>query len=421
MAMCSHPGGRDQPHNGSTPMAHERGKKVMGKCNGFPPEDELLLLLARGQLGTEVEDRARSLLEQGLSWSGILRRAYEQDVFPLLYRNLRHLGFPAVPREVQTDLEAAYRINTFRNTLLAEELVRVLTLLQGAGIHVIPLKGVALAESLYGDLTLRFCVDIDVLVPRQMVAQSLRLLLASGYRAEFEGATERFFADLFLKKDIEYALEREERGNSYRVELHWDILWGAPFDGDATENLWAEARPKPFGGVPAYALSPEWQLLFLSVHVSRHQWRGLKWLVDIHELCSQGGIDWPKLGAKARRLRWEDMLRITLSACRILFSTPIPEEFSLPQLPPWVKLFPAAPAPLWQSLLFPLRLLKRPSDKLRYLLRALFWPTLAERRLVRLPSSLGFLYYLLRPLRLGCKWGWRLICACLQQLRIART
>jgi hypothetical protein len=360
----------------------------MGKCNGFSPEDELLLL-ARGRLGTEVEDRARCLLEHGLQWSGILRRAWEQDVFPLLYRNLRHLGFPAVPPAVQTELEAVYRINAFRNTLLAEELVRVLTLLHGAGILVIPLKGVALAEDLYGDLTLRCCVDIDVLVPRQMVAQSLRLLLASGYRAEF---TEQFFADLLLQKDIEYALEREEWGNSYMVELHWGILWGAPFDG-----------------VPAYTLSPEWQLLFLSAHVSRHQWRGLKWLVDIHELCSQGGIDWQKLGAKARRLGWEDMLRITLSACRNLFSTPIPEEFSLPRLPPWVKLFPAAPAPLWQSFLFPLRLLKRPSDKLRYLLRALLWPTLAERRLLRLPSSLDFLYYPLRPLRLGCKWGWRLV------------
>jgi hypothetical protein len=390
----------------------------MGKCNDFSPEDELLLLLARGRLGTEVEDRARSLLEQGLSWSGILRRAWEQDVFPLLYRNLRRLGFPAVPPEVQMELEAAYRINALRNTLLAEELVRVLTLLHGAGVPVVHLKGVALAEALYGDLTLRFCVDIDVLVPRQMVAQSLRLLLASGYRAEF---TERFFADLFLQKDIEYALEREERGNSYMLELHWGILWGAPFDGDATEELWAEVRPKPFWGVPAYALSPEWQLLFLSVHVSRHQWWGLKWLVDIHELCSQGGIDWQKLGAKARRLGWEDMLRITLSACRSLFSTPIPEAFALPQLPPWVKLFPATPAPLWQSFLLPLRLLKRPSDKLRYLLRALLWPTLAERRLLRLPSSLGFLYYPLRPLRLGCKWGQRLICACLQRLRIART
>ena len=136
---------------------------------------------------------------------------------------------------------------------------------------------------------------------------------------------------------------------------------------------------------------------------------------------AQGGIDWPKLGAKAKSLGWEDMLRITLSACRTLFSTPIPEAFFLPQLPPWVKLFPAAPAPLWQSCLFPLPLLKRPSDKLRYLLRVLLWPTLAERRLLRLPSSLGFLYYPLRPLRLGCKWGHRLICTCLQRLRVAKT
>jgi hypothetical protein len=50
-----------------------------------------------------------------------------------------------------------------------------------------------------------------------------------------------------------------------------------------------------------------------------------------------------------------------------------------------------------------LRLMDRPSARLQYLLAVLFMPTLAERRLLRFPRGLEFLYYVLRPLRLGTR------------------
>jgi hypothetical protein len=166
-------------------------------------------------------------------------------------------------------------------------------------------------------------------------------------------------------------------------------------------------------------LSPEWNLLFLAAHAAHHQWQGLKWLVDIHEVCIQGGIDWEKLGAKARCLGWQDVLRLSLNVCRALFSTPVPEEFACHRLPARLALFPANPSlQLWENVFFPLHLLKRPSDKLRYGVRLLLLPTLAEHRLLRLPSALSFLYYPLRILRLGCKWIWRGVCAGFRRLSV---
>jgi hypothetical protein len=55
-------------------------------------------------------------------------------------------------------------------------------------------------------------------------------------------------------------------------------------------------------------------------------------------------------------------------------------------------------------------------ERVRYLLGQLLVPTLAERRLVRLPTRLRFFYYPIRPARLGGKWGWWL----LQRLRRPR-
>jgi hypothetical protein len=378
------------------------------------PEDRLVLLLARGKIPPPVQERALALLATPLRWDVILERATAQEVYPLLYRNLRTLGFPGVPEEAHARLRDLSKIDAFRNTLLTEELVRVLTLLAEAGVSTIPVKGVALAESLYGDLTLRSCVDTDILVPRRMVARALHLLLDIGYRSEF---TERFFAELFLRHDIEYALVREERELSYMLELHWGVLWGGRLDKGATEDLWAEACSTAVFGVPAYVLSPEWQILFLAAHAARHQWQGLKWLVDIHELCSSGRIEWENVWEKTKRLGWEEVLRLTLHSCHRLFDTPAGEDVSSGEFPPWIKLFPHDPSrKSWPGIMVNLHLLRHPSDRLRYIMRHLLVPTLAERRLLRLPSPLGFLYYPLRPLRLAFKWAWRLAVAGFRKL-----
>jgi hypothetical protein len=193
---------------------------------------------------------------------------------------------------------------------------------------------------------------------------------------------------------------------------------GGAGDAGALEDLWGEARPKPCFGVPAYTLSPEWELLFLAAHAARHQWQTLKWLADIHEVCSGEELEWEKVREKAKRLGWEEVLRLTLNVCHILFGTSVFANGSRSELPRWLKLFPHDPPPQsWRSGLFSLHLLKRPSDKLRYLAHVFLVPTLAERRFMRLPSSLGFLYYPLRPLRLGCKWGWWIVRAAFKRLR----
>jgi hypothetical protein len=336
----------------------------------------------------------------------IQRQAQAHDVLPLLYWNLQRLDFVGVPVAARAELEKAYRQNALWNTLFSRELAQVLRLLGEAGVPVIPLKGVALAESLYGDITLRVCADIDILVPRPMVLQALNLLLARGYNAEF---TEQFFIDLLLRSHIEYALARDDRQFRYLLELHWGLLWGLPWDRAVTEEIWAEAQPGDCFGIPAYTLSPEWELLFLAVHAARHRCQLLKWLIDIHVICSTWSIDWEKAREKARRVGWEEAVLLTFSACHALFGTPIPANFPLGALPPWLKLFPASASATWRDAFFPTRLLRRPSEKLRFLLRVLLVPTLAERRLLRLPSFLGFLYYPLRPLRLGCKWSWLLL------------
>ena len=134
--------------------------------------DRLLLILAGGGLPADLEDRARGLVGSA-SWSRLFDRAEAHGVVPLAARSLAALGWRDVPSPVRAAFEAAHRINAARNALVARALGRVLEGLGRAGVPVIPLKGVALSESLYGDAALRVSADLDILVPRECVAASL--------------------------------------------------------------------------------------------------------------------------------------------------------------------------------------------------------------------------------------------------------
>ena len=170
------------------------------------PEDKLCLLLSRGQLSSELQKRILPYLASPVQWPLILERAYAHQVYPLLYRNLRELGFPGVPPAVRAELKRAYLANALRNQLFAEELARLLKLLGEAGIPVIPLKGVTLAQSLYGDPAARVCSDIDILVPPADAVRARRVILANGYSSQF---TEEFFVRHQLHTSRECSLVRE--------------------------------------------------------------------------------------------------------------------------------------------------------------------------------------------------------------------
>ena len=76
---------------------------------------------------------------------------------------------------MRAELASTFWTHSLHNASLAEELVQLLRLLGGAGVPVIPLKGVALAESLYGDPALRACADTDVLCRPAMPARLFSL------------------------------------------------------------------------------------------------------------------------------------------------------------------------------------------------------------------------------------------------------
>jgi hypothetical protein len=366
---------------------------------GLSPEDQLCLLLACGRFSPDVKKRAVERLEAGPRWDVLLERARTHGLIPLLYHRLHELDFHDVPPPVRRNLTDSFGINAIRNQLLAQEFVRVLAQLGTAGVGVIPLKGIALAESLYGDPALRTCADLDILVHPKDVAESLRLLQASGYEGRFR---EPSFVRLLARYGKDCLLMREEVRAVYPLQVHCGLIWGGPAERGLLAEIWADAAPRPFHEAPAYALSPEWEFLYLAVHAARHGLFPFKWLVDLDWLMVRGALDWKKVREMAKRLGWERAVQPCLAACRALLETPVPEPFAetLPSAP--ARIHASAPGPLEipRETIFAVRLLPPFSQKLQFFATRIFIPTPADGEFLRLPSPMFFLYYLLRPCRL---------------------
>jgi hypothetical protein len=383
---------------------------------GLLPEDELCLLLARAHLADDPRARALELLACPINWDALLWRARQHNVIPLLYRNISNEDTLNVPATVQATLTEAFRANAFRNMFLRGELARVLRLLTEAGIRVIPLKGIALAELLYGDTAFRACSDIDILVPAGDALQARRILLEQGYMSPF---TEEFFVHHQFGTSADCPLIPQKEASAYLLEVHWTLLQHSSRDAEAVQDLWRRALPHEFFGVPAYSLTPEWQFLYLASHVATHKWQTLRWIADIHDLCASTSIDWPRVRAMAGQFELEFVAESTLAVCHALYATPLPEIFAQVALPEGIALFPHSldASETWSAPLFYPKLLKRPTEKLRWLAEMFFVARVSDRRFFRLPASLDFLYYLLRPVRLACKWSWLFLCAGCRRLR----
>ena len=368
------------------------------------PEHQLCLLLLRGEFSPAVQKQALELLDAPLRWPLLLRDARRYQILPLLYRNLKTLDFPGIPDDTRSELANAFQVNAIRNQLFARELARILRLLGDARIPVMPLKGLALAESLYEDPALRVCADIDILVPTKNVVDAFHLIVSSGYRSEFAHSS---LLDLVARYGKDCVLMREDSICTYPLELHCGLMWGGLLERNLLDEIWAQADRKAFCGVPAWALSPSWEFLYLAVHAARHGWLSLKWFVDLDRLCSRKTINWQSVKEKAQLLGWEDAVRSSLSACASLFGTQINPVLCATEPPRRYRLPLSSDFQVPSEILFSIRLVKGPSRRLRFVAIRLFIPTIADCEFLPLPSSLFFLYYLLRPLRLACKTiGW---------------
>ncbi len=375
------------------------------------PEAELIVQCARRELDGAGATRLRMLASLSLDWPWLVQAADRHGVLPLLSRHL-HTFPEVVPVVVMRALRERRLSDAARGLRLAAELVRLLDALAAAGLRAVTLKGPALGAALYGDLTLRTCRDLDLLVPEADLEPATLVIASSGYAAQpFES-----------RPDTEPAHGGEwervlVRGDDI-VELHARL---SPLDFAFRlddEPLWQRLEPVRIAGRDVPTLGCEDLLLYLSAHGARHRWGRLQWIADIAELVhSRPRIDWGAIRTRARRLGGDRMLLLGLMLAADLLEAPVPDEVraragadrAVWRLVRQIRdrLFERVsiqPANGWEWLRWYTGVRERAGDKCRCVWRIVFEPGPGDWEWIRLPRSLSAIYFLTRPVRLAWKY-----------------
>jgi hypothetical protein len=241
------------------------------------PEERLLCsILARGLRRVE---RVR-FPDEPIEWDKFLRLSDRHRVAPTVFRLIARDGAPPVPSPVLAALKQRHDANALSSLRLASLLLEVTRDFGRVGIPILPLKGVSLAVQAYGDLSARYCGDIDVLVAPENLREADAILRASNWQRISNLSHRRIVAPLQDLPNLSYHLSYQRSGSA-PLELHFQLNPNPlllPIDVPAVLE---RADHIMLGGHEVAVLPRGLNLCFLATHGARHNWKRLLWLMDV--------------------------------------------------------------------------------------------------------------------------------------------
>jgi hypothetical protein len=379
------------------------------KSIDISPEEELLFCCARTHLEQEKVSQIKSLVQKTIDWPYLIQAALKHGIVNLFYQNLKKTCPDSVPVDVLNQLRDYSIANTLRNISLTEELFRLLEIFESHHIPAVPYKGPVLAASVYGDIALRQYTDLDIIIREQDILIAKELLISEGYSPQFplNGSHARFL--IRLQRDCKFF----HYSQKFVTEIQWGIVqryFPNIFD---TEQLWERLEPVKFEGRKTKTFSPEDTVLILCLHGYYHCWERLVWICDIAEFIRvHQNIDWKKVIDKACAKGYERILLLGLLLSKDILDSTIPEDVlqsanidrTVKSLAFHIRKLLFAKEDLsseaFKYFLLQINIWKRLGNKIRYCIGRIITPNEADWLAIPLPSSLSFLYYLTRPIRL---------------------
>jgi len=280
---------------------------------GLWPTREQFLVLQAALLPAEP---ARAAFEEWLKLID-LDDDFDPGTFrllPMMYFNLREHG---VVHPLMSRLKGVYRLTWYKNNKLFSDMGPVVKALHGAGIPIMLLKGVPLAQSYYRNVGLRPMADIDVLVPTSHAETAIEVMASFPYSRYAEPSPD------FLK--YRHAMQYKSAAQG-EMDLHWHALCECHQKG-ADDFFWAKARPFLFNGVPC-EIPDSTRMLFHTV-IHGFRWNEdppIRWVADAMVILRESGreIDWDALVQHAGEHGLGYRLRLGLGFLRECFFAPIP-------------------------------------------------------------------------------------------------
>lgn len=235
--------------------------------------------------------RAGRFMPGSESLDRMFQIAITEGIAPLLYKNLIQSDtFAALDNKNREKLQTLYFRSLHTNLRLIHAVKNILVCVNRENMRIILLQGISLLHQVYDDIGLRPLTDIDLWVLERDAPVLKRILQKSGY-----------------EQDPLYPLTFKNGPISIDLQTH--ILWADRIKArqfiinTKQEDLFQKAQMIDFEGQKAYCLDPFDQIIYLGLHLLKHNAERIIWLVDIYRLMAAfDSSNWEALLVRAKEL-----------------------------------------------------------------------------------------------------------------------
>ncbi len=288
------------------------------------PEAELVLAIAKDLVYNQKNNTWAFLQNKKIDWSRFKDILSYHRLAPFAYLSFKeHISF--LPEDLSRILKATY----YHCVAHISRLQRKFLWLQGAfrerNVLLLPIKGIALLDDLYLNYPARSSADMDILVKEEDLDKAVKILEDLGYRKNLEGFKESYWR----KKQYHFVFqEKEPKGFSPIIELHWDLDYRR-YRRQLLPECFKRLREGLMQNSQVKLLSPEDTFIALALHQRRFGAAlSLRDVCDMAILLNKyvSGFDWDYVLREIKKARICSTIFFAISQIRLFFKISIPEN-----------------------------------------------------------------------------------------------
>jgi len=241
------------------------------------------------------------------------RSAHLKGLLALLYYRLQQEG-EAIEASLRSYLRTARAHEQLRTETVRRICRGALRSLHAAGIEVIVLKGMAMAETVYPEASLRHCHDLDLLVADERVPDAMEALRGAGFRVG-AGSPGSATSSAWV-----------EHPSGFPVGLHTVLYRLPPWNAGACDAKRTAMRAE-VAGCQVRVLSPAQALVHICCHgLTRGGPHSPSWIGDAWFLLGRtpAGLDWEEVTAIAASGHQSIPLMVALEYLAERLAAPVP-------------------------------------------------------------------------------------------------
>ncbi len=205
-----------------------------------------------------------SVSVEGAFPTALIERAKNHNLLPIIAAAL-----PDLPSDIRQQLVTASRQRRIRTLVMTQEMLRVVAECAKVGIRIVPLKGVALANTVYPTPTLRFFDDLDLLVEPEKLDAALAIVQRLGYVPHVRGSA-----------DWHHAPPQTHPKHGTTIELHSDVMRRYGHENWLLADIWERVETHDIQGQSVELLSINDALIHTALHARHHLFEKPTFLLD---------------------------------------------------------------------------------------------------------------------------------------------